>query len=78
MFRSLRWAFRRNPQDLSAAEKAKREGLFEKLPRLRTLYEIRVRFQQIFDTAPDRRQALRLLTGLWLDMLEDFPEWDRF
>jgi hypothetical protein len=28
------------------------------------------------DTAPDRRQGLRLLTGLWLDMLEDFPEMD--
>jgi transposase len=78
VFRSLMWEFRRNPQDLSPEEQAKLEGLFEKLPRLRTLYEIRVRFQQIFDTAPDRRQALRSLTGLWLDMLEDFPRMDSF
>jgi transposase len=48
------------------------------LPRLRSLYEIRVRFQRIFDTAPDRRKALRSLTGLWLDILEDFPELEPF
>jgi transposase len=48
------------------------------LPRLRTLYEIRVRFQRIFDTAPDRRKALQWLTGLWLDILEHFPEMEPF
>ena len=37
-----------------------------------------MRFQQIFDTAPGRRQALRSLTGLWLDILEDFPELEPF
>ena len=58
-FRSLMWEFRRSPQDLSAEEKAKLEGLFQQLPRLRTLYEMRVRFQRIFDTAADRRKALR-------------------
>src|SRR5262249_32653609 len=57
---------------------AKLEGLFAKLPRLRTLYEILVRFQQIFDTSPDRRRALQSLTGLFLDMLEDFPALDAF
>src|SRR6516162_3717790 len=77
-FRSLMWEFRRNPQGLSAEGKAKLGGLFSKLPRLRTLYEIRLRFQQIFDTASARRSALRSLTGLWLDILEHFPEMDRF
>jgi hypothetical protein len=77
-FRSLMWEFRRNPQDLSVTEQAKLEGLFAKLPRLRALYEIRVRFQQIFDTASDRRTALRSLMGLWLEMLEHFPELDAF
>jgi len=72
------WEFRRNPQDLSNEERAQLEGLFEELPRLRTLYEIRLRFQEIFDTAPDRRKALRSLTGLWLDMLDHFPEMDPF
>jgi transposase len=48
------------------------------LPRLRALYAIRVRFRQIFDTARDRREAQRSLIGLFVDMLEDFPELDAF
>jgi transposase len=48
------------------------------LPRLRRLYEIRVRFQAIFDTAPSRRAAKGRLYALFLDMLEDFPELDGF
>jgi transposase len=72
------WAFRRRPEDLSDEETAKLAGLFERLPRLRTLYDLRVRFQRVFDTAPDRGKALRALTGLWLDVLEQFPEMDRF
>ena len=72
------WEFRRRPEDLSDEETAKLDGLFETLPRLRTLYDLRVRFQQIFDTAPDRATALRSLTELWVDVLEAFPEMDRF
>jgi transposase len=37
-----------------------------------------VRFQKIFDTAADRRKALRSLTELWLGLLDDFPEMDSF
>jgi transposase len=48
------------------------------LPRLRTLYEMRVRFQRIFDTAADRRKALRSLTELWLDILDHVPEMEPF
>jgi len=77
-FRSLMWEFRRNPQDLSEEKRAKLQGLFAKLPRLRSLYEIRVCFQQIFDTGADRRSALRSLTGLWLDILEHFPTMGSF
>jgi transposase len=72
------WEFRRNPADLSDDERAELEGLLERLPRLRTLYEIRVRFQRIFDTAPDRRRAFRLLIGLWLDILDHFPDMESF
>jgi len=74
----LLWEFRRNPKDLTEQEKAKLEGLFEQLPRLRRLYAIRVRFQEVFDTAADRRQALRWLTRVWLDILEDFPAMESF
>lgn len=68
------WEFRRRPQDLSAEDREKLEGLFRKLPQLRTLYEIRVRFQTIFDTATNRRKAHRALVALFLDMLDQFPE----
>jgi transposase len=37
-----------------------------------------VRFRKIFDTAPDRKAAQRALIGLFVDMLEDFPELDAF
>jgi transposase len=77
-FRSLMWECRRNPKDLSAEEKAKREGLFRELPTRRTLYEIRVRFQTIFDTAVNRRKAHRSLLELFLTMLDNFPELDSF
>ena len=72
------WEFRRNPRGLTEEEQAKLEELFGKLPRLRTLYAIRVRFQNIFDTAADRKKALRALLVLFLDMLQDFPEMDSF
>jgi transposase len=45
---------------------------------LRQLYAIRVRFQEIFDTAPDRRKAHRALLELFLDIWEYFPEMDVF
>jgi transposase len=72
------WEFRRAPEDLTGEERAKLEGLFDELPRLRTLYVIRVRFRAIFETAPDRRKALREFVGLWLDVLDHFPELDGF
>ena len=37
-----------------------------------------MRFQQIFDTAPDRTKALRWLTDLWMDILDHFPGMDPF
>jgi transposase len=45
---------------------------------LRKLYAIRVRFQEIFDTAPERRQAHRALLELFFDIWEHFPELDGF
>jgi transposase len=45
---------------------------------LRKLYAIRVRFQEIFDTAPERRQAHQALLELFLEIWEHFPELDGF
>jgi transposase len=48
------------------------------LPRLRKLYALRVRFQEIFDTAKDRRKAHRALMELFFDIWDHFPELDTF
>ena len=48
-FRALMWEFRRDPEELTEQEKQKLEGLFRRLPRLRSLYQMRVRFRKIFD-----------------------------
>ena len=72
------WAFRRDPQALSREEQEQLEALFRRLPRLRTLYAFRRRFQEIFDTASGRRQAHRALLELFLDMLDFAPELDKF
>jgi len=77
-FRSLMWEFRRDPRELTKEEKEKLEALFAKLPRLRLLYEFRLRFQKIFDTAKDGRKAYRALVGLFLDMLDFSVELDGF
>ena len=37
-----------------------------------------MRFQRIFDTAANRRQAYRALIELFLDMLDQFPELESF
>src|SRR5208337_2114420 len=39
-FRSQMWAFRRDPESLSAEEKQALEALFEKIPALRPLYKV--------------------------------------
>lgn len=77
-FRSLMWEFRRDPANLTAADQAKLEQLFTRLPKLRTLYELRVRFKTIFDTATGRRPAALALLKLFLDAMEAFPALEKF
>jgi transposase len=76
-FRSRMWEFRRDPSSLTAEEKAKLEALFEKLPQLRKLYELRVEFKRIFDESKDRRAAELALTAWIMKLLEAFPEMDQ-
>src|SRR5207237_537620 len=68
-FRSLMWEFRRDPKHLTRQERARLQELFVPLPRLKTLYELKVRFKKIFDTAPNRKAARRRLCELELDTL---------
>jgi hypothetical protein len=46
-FRAQMWAFRRDPASLTAEEQQALEGLFEKIPKLKELYRVRLRFKEI-------------------------------
>ncbi len=70
--------FRRDPRELTEQERQELEGLFARLPRLRTLHEFRVRFRRIFDTARGRGQAHRALLELFFAMMDEFPELTAF
>ncbi len=83
--RTQRWAFRRDPASMTAAERQALEGLFEKIPRMKELYRVRLRFKEIFDTARDRTTAARWLRrlrreseDLGLDFSPFFATYDRW
>jgi transposase len=63
-FRSLMWEFRRNPKDLRPEEREALDRLFVELPVLKDVYDVRVRFKEIFDTAPDPATAEEQLAEL--------------
>ena len=63
-FRSQMWAFRRDPASLTPEERQALEALFERVPKLKDLYRVRLRFKEIFDTARDRTTAARWLRRL--------------
>jgi transposase len=79
------WAFRRDPAGLTAEEKEALEGLFAAIPALKELYRVRLRFKEIFDTAPDRITAARWLRRLraeterlGMDLGRFFETYDRW
>lgn len=76
-FRSRMWEFRRDPLSLTAEEKAKLTELFQPLPDLEKLYDLRVEFKRIFDETQDRRKAELALTAWIVQLLEAFPEMDQ-
>jgi transposase len=79
------WAFRRDPASLTPEEQQALEALFEKIPPLKQLYRVRLRFREIFDTARDRitaarwlRQLRRETERLELDLGPFFETYDRW
>jgi len=63
-FRSLMREFRRDPKDLKPEEHEALDRLFVELPVLKDVYEVRLRFKEIFDTAPDPATAEQQLAEL--------------
>src|SRR5215212_4417809 len=79
------WAFRRDPEGLTAEERGALEGLFAAIPELKELYRVRLRFKASFDTARDRTTAARWLrelrreaADLGLDLGAFFATYDRW
>jgi transposase len=58
------WEFRRDPKDLKPEEHEALQRLFAELPVLKDLYDVRVRFKEIFDTAPNPATAEQELAEL--------------
>ncbi len=58
------WEFRRDPKDLKPQEREALDRLFAELPVLKDVYDVRVRFKEIFDTAPDPAAAEQQLAEL--------------
>jgi transposase len=77
-FKALMWEFRRAPADLSPEQGAKLEALFAKLPPLRKLYEAKVRFKAIFDTAANRQKGARELRAWRAQVLADGLDLEKF
>jgi transposase len=74
----LLWEFRRDPAKLTPEERQKLDRLFHKLPKLKKLYELRVRFKEIFDTAATRRTAAPRILAVLLDATDAFPSLESF
>jgi Transposase len=52
-FRARMWEFRRRPQNLMAESAEGLEALFEEVPALRVIYQLRWKLTGIFDEAAD-------------------------
>ena len=73
------WQFRRNPSTLDPEERQRLEQLFAKLPKLKELYDIRQRFQAIFDRPWQRPWAAgQQILELLLDAMDAFPSLESF
>jgi len=58
------WEFRLNPKDLKPEQREALERLFAAVPVLKDVHDVRVRFKEIFDTAPDPATAEQQLAEL--------------
>ncbi len=70
--------FRRRPEDLKPEQTQALEELFEKVPLLGVIYHLRWEATQIFDTAPDRAAAARVLEEWIVDARASELDWEPF
>jgi transposase len=77
-FRSRMWEFRRRPEDLTTEQREALEALFEEIPTLRSIYELRWKLTRVFDTAMDRATAAVAITAWKYEAEGSGLDWSRF
>lgn len=72
--------FRRRPEDLTAERREALEALFEKVPNLGAIHDMRWRLTAIFDTAVNRAAAEPLLRAWMVEARETAADldWEAF
>lgn len=78
MLRSLMHDFRRRPKDLKPEKVKALEELFEKVPVLGQIYDLRWQATAIFDTAPDRTTAAKKLRAWITEAQTTGLDWQPF
>ena len=77
-FRARMWEFRCCPQDLTATQTEDLEALFQELPGLRLIHDLRWNLTGIFDSAPDRDTAEAEIAAWRAEAENSGLDWSKF
>jgi transposase len=77
-FRARMWEFRRRPQDLMAEPANTLEALFQEVPGLRVIYQLRWKLTGIFDEAADRGTAAAGIAAWCAEAEASGQDWGAF
>ena len=77
-FRARMWEFRCCPQDLTATQTKDLEALFQELPGLRVIHDLRWNLTGIFDSAPDRDTAEAEIAAWRAEAENSGLDWSKF
>jgi transposase len=77
-FKARMWEFRRRPAELTPDQSAALEKLFQQLPELRVIHQLRWELTDIFDSAADRATAQAAIAAWKEKVLACGLDWDAF
>lgn len=77
-FRARMWEFRRRPQDLMTEPAEALEALFEEVPALRVIYQLRWKLTGIFDEAADRGTTAAGIAAWCAEAETSGQDWSAF
>jgi transposase len=78
LFRARMWEFRRRPQDLTATQMESLEALFQELPALRVIHDLRWKLTGIFDCAAERTTAEAAIAVWRAEAATSGQDWGKF